>query len=208
MLPLGWLAVRRTPVANEPADHGQRSLEKEPSWGSWALCRTSGADGARLRVAGSPSSRGRDCSILMCVFGTLGCSNLLVLEHLGLLAGIQSMGNLAASAVAGLLWTAYSPTELFSVWPPGRRRLHHPMRGPLPIVMPVDAVPAATSPARAGRAHPVSTTLARQADVEGSRSYSAVRQVTSRRTPMGAQRLRSFGPLPFLRAPTCPNRLN
>ncbi len=31
----------------------------------------------------------------------------------GLLAGIQSVGNLAASAVAGLLWTAYSPTVAF-----------------------------------------------------------------------------------------------
>jgi MFS family permease len=31
----------------------------------------------------------------------------------GLLAAIQSIGNLAASAVAGLLWTAYSPTVAF-----------------------------------------------------------------------------------------------
>jgi MFS family permease len=40
-------------------------------------------------------------------------------EHLrgsafGLLAGIQSLGNLAASAVAGILWTALSPTWAFA----------------------------------------------------------------------------------------------
>jgi MFS family permease len=32
----------------------------------------------------------------------------------GLLAAIQSFGNLAASAVAGLLWTAFSPAVAFS----------------------------------------------------------------------------------------------
>jgi hypothetical protein len=31
----------------------------------------------------------------------------------GLLAGVQSFGNLAASAVAGLLWTAVSPRAAF-----------------------------------------------------------------------------------------------
>ena len=31
----------------------------------------------------------------------------------GLLAGLQSLGNLTASAVAGLLWTALSPTVAF-----------------------------------------------------------------------------------------------
>lgn len=31
----------------------------------------------------------------------------------GLLAGVQSLGNLAASAVAGILWTAFSPTWAF-----------------------------------------------------------------------------------------------
>lgn len=37
----------------------------------------------------------------------------------GLLATVQSLGNLAASAIAGLLWTAVSPTAAFtylSVW--------------------------------------------------------------------------------------------
>jgi MFS family permease len=33
----------------------------------------------------------------------------------GLLAGLQSAGNLAASAIAGILWTAFSPAEAF-VW--------------------------------------------------------------------------------------------
>ncbi|MGZ8613731.1 MAG: MFS transporter, partial [Actinomycetota bacterium] len=33
----------------------------------------------------------------------------------GLLAALQSAGNLAASAVAGILWTAFSPTIAF-VW--------------------------------------------------------------------------------------------
>lgn len=31
----------------------------------------------------------------------------------GMLAALQSAGNLAASAVAGILWTAYSPTVAF-----------------------------------------------------------------------------------------------
>ena len=31
----------------------------------------------------------------------------------GVLAGIQSLGNFAASAVAGLLWTAFSPAIAF-----------------------------------------------------------------------------------------------
>jgi MFS family permease len=33
----------------------------------------------------------------------------------GLLAGLQSLGNFAASAIAGILWTAFSPTVAF-VW--------------------------------------------------------------------------------------------
>ena len=33
----------------------------------------------------------------------------------GLLAALQSAGNLAASVVAGVLWTAFSPTVAF-VW--------------------------------------------------------------------------------------------
>jgi MFS family permease len=42
----------------------------------------------------------------------------LALPHLrgsafGLLAGMQSIGNLAASAIAGILWTAFSPTVAF-----------------------------------------------------------------------------------------------
>ncbi|MFZ2167055.1 MAG: hypothetical protein WAV45_16465, partial [Propionibacteriaceae bacterium] len=32
----------------------------------------------------------------------------------GLLAGIQSLGNLAASGIAGLLWTLISPTWAFA----------------------------------------------------------------------------------------------
>ena len=32
----------------------------------------------------------------------------------GLLAGVQSLGNLAASAIAGILWTAFSPTWAFA----------------------------------------------------------------------------------------------
>lgn len=32
----------------------------------------------------------------------------------GLLAGVQSLGNVAASAIAGLLWTAFSPTWAFA----------------------------------------------------------------------------------------------
>ena len=32
---------------------------------------------------------------------------------MGLLAGIQSVGNLAAGAVAGILWTALSPSWAF-----------------------------------------------------------------------------------------------
>jgi MFS family permease len=32
----------------------------------------------------------------------------------GLLAAIQSFGNLAASGVAGLLWTAFSPSAAFA----------------------------------------------------------------------------------------------
>ena len=32
----------------------------------------------------------------------------------GLLAGVQSFGNLAASAIAGLLWTALSPSWAFA----------------------------------------------------------------------------------------------
>ena len=32
----------------------------------------------------------------------------------GLLAGVQSLGNLAASAIAGILWTALSPTWAFA----------------------------------------------------------------------------------------------
>jgi hypothetical protein len=31
----------------------------------------------------------------------------------GLLAGVQSLGNLASSGIAGLLWTAFSPTVAF-----------------------------------------------------------------------------------------------
>ncbi len=37
----------------------------------------------------------------------------------GLLAGAQSLGNFAASAIAGILWTAVSPTAAFlwlSAW--------------------------------------------------------------------------------------------
>ena len=37
----------------------------------------------------------------------------------GLLAGAQSIGNFAASAIAGILWTAVSPSVAFlwlSVW--------------------------------------------------------------------------------------------
>ena len=32
----------------------------------------------------------------------------------GLLAGVQSLGNLAASVIAGILWTALSPTWAFA----------------------------------------------------------------------------------------------
>jgi MFS family permease len=34
----------------------------------------------------------------------------------GLLAAVQSFGNLAASAIAGLLWTAVSPSPTFVAW--------------------------------------------------------------------------------------------
>jgi hypothetical protein len=37
----------------------------------------------------------------------------------GLLAGVQSLGNFAASAIAGILWTVVSPTVAFlwlSAW--------------------------------------------------------------------------------------------
>jgi hypothetical protein len=36
----------------------------------------------------------------------------------GLLAAVRSFGNLAASCIAGLLWTLASPRAAFSTWSP------------------------------------------------------------------------------------------
>jgi hypothetical protein len=71
----------------------------------------------------------------------------------GLLAAIQSLGNLAASAIAGLLWTAVSPEVAFAYLDgalPDRAR-HGPGAGPYPAMIGCSAASWSGSKARVVR---------------------------------------------------------